>query len=561
MAIIEIARIQVRRGKELQTGVPQLEPGEFGWAQDTENLYIGKRITEGANSNQNTRILTELDLGNIFSLLKAVNTTTIVTPYFYRTGTNYLYSLAFPPQRRIIQDKLDETVSLEDFGVKPSFTATNISTEFQAAVNAIFFNSTWNSFSREDARRKLRIPPGRYYINNAIELPPYTTLEGSGPELTILTLISTTTNIFRTVDADGNTYESGLMESGLKRSRNISIKGMSLEYDPTKSSNNPLVRVDNVLDFSIENCILRTAFTATSTSTFGLVNAGIGIGIQGQGGGVGSGDVNLCENIQINNCKFDSLYIGVRATGTVIRPILTDSIVSNVNRGVEFYSMGGTPGPSNGIIKNNRFENIVSESIFIGANPDNFYRSNHLSENNFFIQAGNGLGLSDNITSSTNSSPIIRFNSSGNKSLNDYFHRRTVANRTTSTAFYYAPLVLGSAFVDTVELMTATIAASSSTTVVKIPLTNENQFVTLRYQMYNNDLSRKGEIALNVAPDGYTALTDSYTYIENITEGSSSPEIYFDVNDSYKLTKNYLNLICVNSATNLTVEYVIHTIV
>jgi hypothetical protein len=58
MAVIEIAKIQVRRGQEHVTGVPQLDPGEFGWAEDTQNLYIGKRISEGASSDENTRILT-----------------------------------------------------------------------------------------------------------------------------------------------------------------------------------------------------------------------------------------------------------------------------------------------------------------------------------------------------------------------------------------------------------------------------------------------------------------------------------------------------------------------
>jgi hypothetical protein len=61
MAILEVARIQIRRGQEIQNKVPKLEPGEFAWAQDTENLYIGKRIAEGAADDENTRILTEKD--------------------------------------------------------------------------------------------------------------------------------------------------------------------------------------------------------------------------------------------------------------------------------------------------------------------------------------------------------------------------------------------------------------------------------------------------------------------------------------------------------------------
>jgi len=67
MPILEIAKIQIRRGQESTGGIPKLSPGEFGWAEDTQHLYIGKSITEGAVDNNNTRILTEVDLNNIMS--------------------------------------------------------------------------------------------------------------------------------------------------------------------------------------------------------------------------------------------------------------------------------------------------------------------------------------------------------------------------------------------------------------------------------------------------------------------------------------------------------------
>ena len=42
MAIVQISRIQVRRGqKNVGSGVPQLAGGEFGWAVDSRELYIG----------------------------------------------------------------------------------------------------------------------------------------------------------------------------------------------------------------------------------------------------------------------------------------------------------------------------------------------------------------------------------------------------------------------------------------------------------------------------------------------------------------------------------------
>ena len=42
MAVVQISRIQIRRGQKNQgSGVPQLAGGEFGWAVDSRELYIG----------------------------------------------------------------------------------------------------------------------------------------------------------------------------------------------------------------------------------------------------------------------------------------------------------------------------------------------------------------------------------------------------------------------------------------------------------------------------------------------------------------------------------------
>ena len=64
MAIYEIARIQLRRGRTNNgTGVPQLASGEMAWAIDTQELFIGNgAVSEGAPYVGNTRVLTEKDL-------------------------------------------------------------------------------------------------------------------------------------------------------------------------------------------------------------------------------------------------------------------------------------------------------------------------------------------------------------------------------------------------------------------------------------------------------------------------------------------------------------------
>ena len=69
MAVIEIAKIQVRRGQENQTGLPTLAGGEFAWAADTEHLYIGLRREDGGSRDANVRILTENDERNFFNVM------------------------------------------------------------------------------------------------------------------------------------------------------------------------------------------------------------------------------------------------------------------------------------------------------------------------------------------------------------------------------------------------------------------------------------------------------------------------------------------------------------
>lgn len=509
MAVIEIAKIRVRRGQENQTGVPQLESGEFGWAQDTEHLYIGKRIAEGAVDDQNTRILTTNDLDNIFSLLGSASTATVNTIYQYREAVAYISTASEP---RILQSKLDDTVSLADFGVIPSSTATDITYEFRQAVNTLFKNSVYGTVARSDSRRRLIIPAGNYYLSDVVELPPYTVLDGEGSELTKITLLNNDSNMFKTIDADGKDFETDDMASGVRRAREVKLSGMTLEYTTATTSSYALLALDNVFNATIEDVVFRTAINSTSTTTYGLVNWGIGIQLRGQGGGIGSGDTNLAENIHINNCKFDSLYRGIQGTGTVIRSVIRNNVFSNLNQGIALYSTDTLPGPMNAHISQNRFENIVRQGVFVGENPDN-YRSNHVTDNNFFIQVGNGLGLADFVTTSQYS--IMHFGSQGNKSENDYFQRKSLGASTVDPTFYYNPLVTGNVYIKDGAMTTATVAYAAGPIVLnKIPMTGQDQMATMNYQLTNPSLSRKGTLLINIAPDGYASITDTYNYIE-----------------------------------------------
>lgn len=521
MAILEIAKIQIRRGEENVTGIPQLDPGEFGWAQDTEHLYIGKRISEGATNDDNTRILTTQDKSSIVDELGAVLRSLLGPRDAGASTATYRYRALDPHIHSTISTiaiKLDNIVSLTDYNVNPSYLPVDITDKLRTAVNDLFRNSNYDEWQRTDARRKLVIPAGNYNVSSTIELPPYTYLVGEGQEITTLSMIDSSAAMFKTVDALGNYFEAENMLDGPKRAREVTIESMTLQYrePPTDVTAPSLLYLDNVLNARVEDVTFRTALASTETTTFGLVDGGGGITIRGTGGGFESGDANLCENININRCRFDSLYTAIDVSGSVVRTVVTNSILNNLDRGVKLYELDQQISPTNGIISNNRFSNIVKEAIWVSTSSN---RTMHISENNFFIQVGNGTDLDDNIVTSTNTTPVITFNSEGNKTINDYFHRRLIADAASpSSNFYYAPLVDGLTIIDDTaiflrEINTTTNANSEGiTAIAKIPLTGRDQMATIRYQLYNTFISRKGNVIVNIAGDGFATLTDVYNF-------------------------------------------------
>jgi hypothetical protein len=219
----------------------------------------------------------------------------------------------------------------------------------------------------------------------------------------------------------------------------------------------------------------------------------------------------------ISDCKFDGMYVGILATGTVMRPIIDRNIFSNLYRGVDFHTEDTQPGPMNGIISKNRFENIVQEGIFVGYNPDNI-PSNHISKENNFVQVGNGLGLDDSVTSTTSgTTAVIVFQANGNESDADYFNRQSVANSTTDPDFYYNPLIVGRTSIRSGAAFTATLATESiNQPVAKICLNDVGQLVTIKYQLSDFALSRKGTLSLNLSAEGYSVVTDTYNFTQGL---------------------------------------------
>jgi hypothetical protein len=127
MAVVQISKIQVRRGQKSSAGgiIPQLSSAEFAWAVDSQELFIGNgSVAEGAPFVGNTKVLTEHD--NILELASS-----------YRfASVDPSITLSMP---RSLQNKLDEFVSVVDFGAVGD-GSTDCLEAFQNALDQLFRN-------------------------------------------------------------------------------------------------------------------------------------------------------------------------------------------------------------------------------------------------------------------------------------------------------------------------------------------------------------------------------------------------------------------------------------
>lgn len=521
MAVVSISRIQVRRGQENQTGVPTLAGGEFGWAADTENLYIGLRRDDGGARDDNVRILTENDLVNFFS---AVQEPLDSTGYTYRsetyTGmTDGITALTVGGQayERLLRKKADDFVSIADFNVNGVGIET---TKIQKAVDNLFLDPLKDdSIYGETSAKVLYFPAGTYNIDTAIFVPAYTTIVGEGIGKTIINLTSDAAHAFQTVGSDAanegrTTFEDGI-SSGITQPNYLHIEGMTIKFDST------LTNVANgysliSVDCSEHALIKRVKFIGNHLPTDDVNLEYSGIDIRG------NGDLQVSsENVLIDNCTFDGLYSGVKSNYDIVNPIVQNSKFYNSVRGVSFndaIDLNATYGPRYGRILNNRFENIEQEAIYVGEST---FATNHISMNNQFYNVGNG-----GIDETTPAYPVVTYLSDGNITVNDYFDRQDWQTQ-NSTVGTYQPLVNGLAALDGVSVNTKTLINGSFVTIIKLPTTTEAQHLTIKYHMFegvpgNYTVDRMGIFKLNLQPGSTptsTNITDEYSY--GVGEGTT----------------------------------------
>lgn len=331
MAIVQISRIQVRRG--LNENLPQLTAGEIGWSTDTQQLYIGNGevgTPDYAPSTGHTQILTEHS--DFFSFINTYVFKGTEAGYTSVTGVT-----ALSPIARSLQNKLDEMISVRDFGAKGD-GVTDDTAAIQRAVQQIYVSGL--EANVPSLRRTLKIPAGNYLITSTILIPPGALIIGDGKNNTIITNANGT--VFSTADSLYQT--AGLLGSNSAQlPNNISIR--DLELVTTTGGTSPVFTVDSGTDLTFRGVYFKAGATTTN-----LVNI--------------LSTVNPTYNLTLDDCTFDGGVNGI----------------------------GGTGAATSVDIINSTFTNCSSKAINVGT-----YMTGVSSINNYFNGISNPLaGLSGN---------------------------------------------------------------------------------------------------------------------------------------------------------------------
>jgi len=394
MAVIQISKIQLRRGREQEEGIPQLASGELAWAVDTQKLFIGNgAVSEGSPQVGNTRLLTEKD--NIFELAQDYqyreNDTSIQTGL----TTNY-------PVLRTLQQRLDEKVTNEEYGIYPN--GLDQAATIQNAIDNLFLNPAY--ITRNNLRVTLEFLPGTYLISTTIFLPSNVTIVGAGIDKTVFQFTGLSQPVFRFVnDSSTKTVRSTIASTTyINQPKNILLKGFTVTTgDPSVNG----FKIDAVRDSIFEDIRIDGSYGDSGS------NQSRGLDISALS------SVVTTQRNQFVRMKFDGMKFSVHSKYDIRDNVFSNCEFINGYNGVLFgldanlSSDGEEYGPRNNIIAGCMFTNIDRQGIFVV----NGYGNRSVTNN--FINVGNDGGGNQN-----NETAIIRFDTNGNSSSDDIFDRR-----------------------------------------------------------------------------------------------------------------------------------------
>jgi hypothetical protein len=391
MAIVQISQITNRLG--LNTDLPQLAGAELGWSTDTRQLYIGNgTLEEGAPVIGNTEILTEFS--DILNLSASYTYKGTAAGYTVQTGPT-----SGTPVTLSLQNWLDQFASVLDFGAKGDGL-----TDDTAAINRAL-NQLYCIQANPQIRRSLFFPAGVYIISGTINIPPYATLYGEGPDNSIIQMVATGSAV-------GTTCVAQTADSLQQTGANIGNGGATPPTDIT-IANMAFQSLDATMDIFLAESVTNSEFRSVgfygegTTGTLTSATADTSCVLL-------ASQMVTTSDILLDGCRFSGTTYGISTNVATKGVAVTNSNFNILYQGVTL-ALGDSGGPTGTRITNNVFDNIYSFGINIGD-----VSLNVSGYNIFYDVANHFLG-----TSSPQQS-VISIIGNNNASVGDMFERSDV---------------------------------------------------------------------------------------------------------------------------------------
>jgi hypothetical protein len=521
MAVVQISRIQVRRGqKNTGSGLPQLASGELAWAVDTQELFIGNgSVAEGSPYVGNSKILTTNDnILELFEQYQYKRTDTTV-----QTGDDSNY-----PILRSVQDRLDERVSAAEFGALGGDGTADDTLAIQRAVYQLYLNPA--SVGLYQGRYVLEFGPGIFTFDETIYVPSYTSIVGAGQGRTVFNYTGTG-SAFEFINDTSTIGSPSVIGSSTfnNQPKHILFKGFTLLLTQANTTGLKLNAVRNSVfeDIGITGIweltdpveansagVYLNAFSAAVTCRDNLFAR---VSVKSTSYGVYSKQ-DIIGN-DCHSCEFDTLYTGV-----------------SFGVGANLTSVGEQFGPRNNNISDCTFEDILRQGIKVANGTGN------ISTSNRFVNVGNdGGGNSQAVYGN------IEFDSLSNVSVHDIFDRPSELGGMTATDAYIGEVLGKTMFVNLLTRQETLVQTATFIPLCRLPIGNAIGYeITYVYQSTTHTQMRSGKINLAVdGVNGTVQLSDDFDYtgtagaelnlqIEAVVEDANSDSINDTIQLNYK---------------------------
>ena len=572
MAVFQISRIQIRRGRaKTGTGLPQLASGEMAWAIDTQELFIGNgAVSEGAPAVGNTKVITVNDLstnGNLLGLIQ------------------YIYKIAEPaivtgpdaghPVMRPIQDKLDDRITVVDFGTVGDGVEDDTDA-LQRAIDQLYLNNAAFKASNESdsgvlARSVLNLPAGTFVTTRPLYVPSYATLIGAGADKSIIKYQPVTTTVTGTIiSSNATVLTTGATESmigatitgdgiplsttivavqpgvGLTMSNNASASYVGIEFIITPSG----AAIQFVNDTSTIGSPSIISSTTYENQPRGIQLSGLsvyattgkntclqldavrdslfedltlkGYWVAGEHNDLSCGvamnafsALVTTENNIFRNIKFKSVGYAVLAKADILNNIFENCTINDARQGALLgdasTAVGYVNGPRQTQFVNCKFYNVKWHGVYLEKG-----RGNAVNDCRF-ENVGNYGGSSYDAAY-----PIVFFKTAGNIVNNMQTDRSEMLAGNTSTR--YLPefagrgsyTSYGTRQVEFVDAAGAAFKLPVSTDQYGVPFGSIHYFVNYTYTSENHNFSRAGIMEISAfIGDGSVPkiqMSDEYNY-------------------------------------------------